>query len=204
MDVWEVPRSSCSGLDRGLLMDVGPDAGGGPFNHCPKRVQVFGQRRRPALVRSGRCRAGCRINDRPWFGSCVTSTSGPGSRGRLPSRCEDGADPQPASGTLAQAEHRRVFSPLIGKKNSRGHNSETFHGNECRLMVEPSATPQLTRVGPTSMRKALSRPEQDEHGTSQTSIRHHPRLRSAMSEYAVAPIHTGGVAMRHVGPRDAT
>jgi hypothetical protein len=25
-----------------------------------------------------------------------------------------------------------------------------------------------------------------------------------MSEYAVAPIHTGGVAMRHVGPRDAT
>ena len=59
-------------------------------------------------------------------------------------------------------------------------------------------------VGPTSMRKALSRPEQDEHGTSQTSIRHHPRLRSAMSQYAVAPIHTGGVAMRHVGPRDAT
>ena len=54
------------------------------------------------------------------------------------------------------------------------------------------------------MRKALSRSEQDEHGTSQTSIRHHPRLRSAMSQYAVAPIHTGGVAMRHVGPRDAT
>ena len=46
--------------------------------------------------------------------------------------------------------------------------------------------------------------EQDEHGTSQTSIRHHPRLRSAMREYAVAPIHTSGVALRHVGPRDAT
>src|SRR5262249_8797960 len=28
--------------------------------------------------------------------------------------------------------------------------------------------------------------------------------RSAMKEYAVAPIHTGGVALRHVGPRDAT
>jgi hypothetical protein len=54
------------------------------------------------------------------------------------------------------------------------------------------------------MRKALSRSEQDEHGTSQTSIRHHPRLRSAMNQYAVAPIHAGGVAMRHVGPRDTT
>jgi hypothetical protein len=29
-------------------------------------------------------------------------------------------------------------------------------------------------------------------------------LRSAMSQYAVAPIHAGGVAMRHVGPRDTT
>ena len=25
-----------------------------------------------------------------------------------------------------------------------------------------------------------------------------------MKEYAVAPIHTSGVALRHVGPRDAT
>jgi hypothetical protein len=25
-----------------------------------------------------------------------------------------------------------------------------------------------------------------------------------MKKYAVAPIHTGGVAMRHGGPRDAT
>jgi len=24
MDVWEVPNSSCSGLDRSFLMDVGP------------------------------------------------------------------------------------------------------------------------------------------------------------------------------------
>ena len=46
--------------------------------------------------------------------------------------------------------------------------------------------------------------EQDEHGTSQTSIRHHPQPRSAMKEYAVAPIHASGVALRHVGPRDAT
>ena len=62
----------------------------------------------------------------------------------------------------------------------------------------------FSRVGRTSMRKPLSRPEQDDHGTTQTSIRHHPQLRSAMKEYAVAPIHTSGVAMRHVGPRDAT
>src|SRR6516225_6308205 len=54
------------------------------------------------------------------------------------------------------------------------------------------------------MRKPLSRPERDDYGTSQTSIRHHPRWRSARRRYAVAPIHTNGVAMRHVGPRDAT
>ena len=56
------------------------------------------------------------------------------------------------------------------------------------------------RGGPISMRKSLSRPEQDEFGTSQTSIRHQPRRRRAMREYAVAPIHTSGVAVRHVGP----
>src|SRR5262245_57642528 len=41
--------------------------------------------------------------------------------------------------------------------------------------------------------------EQDDYGTAQTSIRHHPQQRSAMKEYAVAPIHTSGVALRHVG-----
>ena len=55
------------------------------------------------------------------------------------------------------------------------------------------------RGGPISMRKSLSRPEQDEFGTSQTSIRHQPRKRRAMRGYAVAPIHTSGVALRHVG-----
>src|SRR5262249_33722959 len=44
----------------------------------------------------------------------------------------------------------------------------------------------------------------DEHGTTQTSIRHHPPRRGARRVYAVAPIHTGGVAVRHGGPRDAT
>jgi hypothetical protein len=60
------------------------------------------------------------------------------------------------------------------------------------------------RFGPTSMRKPLSRPEPEYCGTSQTSIRRHPPRRSAMREYAVAPIQYRGVAMRHVGPRDAT
>src|SRR5262249_19211927 len=60
------------------------------------------------------------------------------------------------------------------------------------------------RNGPPSMRSPLSRPEQDVCGTSQTSIRHHLRCKSAMKKYAVAPIHTGGVAIRHGGPRDAT
>jgi hypothetical protein len=31
-----------------------------------------------------------------------------------------------------------------------------------------------------------------------------PAWRGAMKQYAVAPIHAGGVALRHVGPRDAT
>ncbi len=60
------------------------------------------------------------------------------------------------------------------------------------------------RVGPTFMRKPLSRPERDDGGTSQTSILRHPPRWSAMRVYAVAPIHNRGVAMRHVGPRDAT
>jgi hypothetical protein len=38
--------------------------------------------------------------------------------------------------------------------------------------------------------------------TKQRSIRHYPQIRSAMKEYAVAPIRTGGVASRHGGPRD--
>jgi len=54
------------------------------------------------------------------------------------------------------------------------------------------------------MRRPLSRPERADCGTSQTSIRRHPRWRSTMREYAVAPIQHHGVALRHVGPRDAT
>src|SRR5262245_5712332 len=54
------------------------------------------------------------------------------------------------------------------------------------------------------MRSPQSRPGQDEYVTSQTSIRHHPQGRMARKVYAVAPIHTGGVALRHLGPRDAT
>jgi hypothetical protein len=58
----------------------------------------------------------------------------------------------------------------------------------------------VARGGPPSMREPLSRPEQDDYGTSQTSIRRHPLSRGAMRPYAVAPIHTGGVVVRHGGP----
>jgi hypothetical protein len=71
-----------------------------------------------------------------------------------------------------------------------------------QVAVRLGAT-SFARVGPTSMRKPLSRPERDDYGTSQTSIRRHPPWRSAGKEYAVAPIQYRGVAMRHVGPRDA-
>ena len=61
----------------------------------------------------------------------------------------------------------------------------------------------LARVGPLDLRSEaefssalradtpsvpLSRPEQDEHETAQTSVRHHSQLRSAMRQYAVAHI----------------
>jgi hypothetical protein len=65
------------------------------------------------------------------------------------------------------------------------------------------APSEVARLGPTSMRKPLSRPERDDCGSPQTSIRRHPPWGSAMREYAVAPIQYRGVAMRHVGPRDA-
>ena len=52
--------------------------------------------------------------------------------------------------------------------------------------VASSCTVRVVRGGPPSMRGPLSRPGRDGRGTSQTSIRHHPRLRSAMSQYAVA------------------
>src|SRR5262245_36261874 len=42
MDVWEVPCSSCSGLDRGFLMDVGPPRG----EHFRLRAHVEVQRER--------------------------------------------------------------------------------------------------------------------------------------------------------------
>ena len=56
-----------------------------------------------------------------------------------------------------------------------------------RLAGHSASAGAIARVGPTSMRMPLSRPERDDHGTTQTSIRHHPHRRSAMKEYAVAP-----------------
>src|SRR4029453_6539211 len=47
-------------------------------------------------------------------------------------------------------------------------------------ITKPAADDFVVRVGPTSMRKPLSRPERDDCGTSQTSIRRHPPWRSAL------------------------
>src|SRR5688572_15188818 len=78
----------------------------------------------------------------------------------------------------------------------------TSIGESQRVGASPPV--HLARVGPTFMRSHLSRSERGERGTSQTSIRHHPLSRGAMRVNAVAPIHTNGVAVRHVGPRGAT
>src|SRR5262245_1180547 len=75
-----------------------------------------------------------------------------------------------------------------------------FRGRRLSIRTEC----RIARFGPMYMRKPLSRPARDDGGTSRTSIRRHPPWWSAMREYAVAPIQYRGVAMRHVGPRDAT
>jgi hypothetical protein len=62
----------------------------------------------------------------------------------------------------------------------------------------------VTRSGPPSMREPLSRPEQDDYGTSQTSIRRHPLSRGAMRPYAVAPIHTDALYGVSVKLREAS
>jgi hypothetical protein len=91
---------------------------------------------------------------------------------------------------------------LTGRREFPRSEFRAFRASVTSTSAPKPSSP--ARSGPTSMREPLSRPEQDEYGTSQTSIRHHPPKQSAMRPYAVAPIHTGGVALRHVGPRDAT
>src|SRR5262249_17536166 len=94
-----------------------------------------------------------------------------------------------------------------GARVGRAFRPETLrHFRLRRAIPTPGlgTASHVARVGPTSMRKPLSRPERDDRGTSQTSIRRHPPERSAMRGCTVAPIPYRGVAMRHVGPRDAT
>src|SRR5437588_6226797 len=51
MDVWEVPQSSCSGLDKGFLMDVGPM--GPPAINEQCHLLVFRVSRASALPPAG-------------------------------------------------------------------------------------------------------------------------------------------------------
>jgi hypothetical protein len=100
---------------------------------------------------------------------------------------------------------RRLYPQAVNLSTRRPGSRADWLGSlsECHGALKPLPT-SLPCFGPTSMRKPLSRPERDDCGTSQTSIRRHLRWRSAMRVYAVAPIQYRGVAMRHVGPRDAT
>jgi hypothetical protein len=114
-----------------------------------------------------------------------------------PGRCSP-ATTKSHSRTIRSGDHLQwseAMSPWAGR-------SPPTVGWEPGQLLLPDRS--ILRVGPTSMRKPLSRPERDDRGTSQTSIRRHPRWRSARRGYAVAPIQYRGVAMRHVGPRDAT
>jgi len=71
-----------------------------------------------------------------------------------------------------------------------------------------------SRLGPQAMSRCAHRSDIHEEPSVKTRarrLRNFPNIhsassaeRSAMSDYAVAPIHTVGIALRHVGPRDAT
>src|SRR4029453_7288609 len=88
------------------------------------------------------------------------------------------------------------LNPDRARESERGLRTNSYLHTAPRLAL-------VARFGPTSMRKPLSRPERDDCGTSQTSIRRHPQRQSARGVYAVAPLQYRGVALRHVGPRDA-
>ena len=56
MDVWVVPQASCSGLDKGFLMDVGPERAGNfglpaHVDHTEARKETI-----PELVSGALCR----------------------------------------------------------------------------------------------------------------------------------------------------
>jgi hypothetical protein len=89
--------------------------------------------------------------------------------------------------------HHAAFGPARENLRASTAVNPSHLSSTCREPVQKRRcwdgrpVHSLAPVGPTSMRKPLSRPERDDRGTSQTSIRHHPRGRSAMRGYAVAP-----------------
>src|SRR5262249_18125529 len=103
----------------------------------------------------------------------------------------------PALGVGAGGRHRPGTAPDGGLGAAAGAQLRAGHRRD------PNKLPCVRRSD-IHEEASVKTKEQDEHGTTQTSIRHPPRKRSAMRRYAVAPIHTSGVALRHVGPRDAT
>jgi hypothetical protein len=68
----------------------------------------------------------------------------------------------------------------------------SWPGPRMRLFHSGPGPQAVLRVRPASMREPLSRPEEDEHGTSEMSIRRRPRLRSATRHYVVAPFTPQG------------
>src|SRR5262249_50656355 len=93
-------------------------------------------------------------------------------------RCSADAQPAPAEAGAHRAANLACLGPLDRSTQSDPRNLR-------RTDIHEEAS--------------VKTKEQDDYGTAQTSIRHHPQQRSAMKEYAVAPIHTSGVALRHVG-----
>ena len=119
---------------------------------------------------------------------------------------------QPLAGSayLPVAETDRDRSQVAGHHPHRPRRRISLRRltGGCQLFIgAPTSCEQLAALFasvPTSMRKPLSRPEQDEHGTSQTSIRHHPRLRSAMSDMRLLPFTPAASQCAMSRPRDAT
>jgi hypothetical protein len=74
---------------------------------------------------------------------------------------------------LTDVRHRAHLVSSVGVRDGPQRTVRLNRWRRRRLIIRTDF--RVARVGPTSMRKDLSRPARDDRGTSHTSIRHHPR-----------------------------
>lgn len=94
------------------------------------------------------------------------------------------SDRRAEGGRNRPARRRRTLVSDDARHLGQAGGVDFTSDRRIKELIRPGNARLLPRVGPTSMRSPLTRPEQDEDGSSQTSIRHHLRLRSAMLDPA--------------------